>query len=97
MAKRFVFDHPFQLKDMVPLCKGDSSRIVNTAKVWSVNARRNGKTPWDGKIGVSFFTEGRERKACVFRLGINEQEHVLGYLKYSPALKWCEEYLQQGQ
>lgn len=93
MAKQYIFQHPDQLKEIVAMCKDNPSQIVNTARMWSV-VTRQGKTTWDGKIGVSFFSQGPERKACVFRLGTNNQRHVLGWLKYNAALKWCEEHLQ---
>ena len=48
-------------------------------------------------IRDSFYTEGRERKACVFRFGTNDQICVLGWLKYNAALKWCEENLERGE
>jgi len=95
MAKRFVFRTPEQLKAMVVLCRDDASKIINTAKVWNVATRQKGKTPWDGKICVSFYTEGRERKACVFRFGTDDQMHMLGELKYNSALKWCREHLDR--
>lgn len=97
MTKRFIFEHPDQLKNIVAFCKEDASRIANTAKVWSVNSRKGIKTPWDGKIGVLFSTEGRERKAHVFRLGINDQMNMLGNLKYVPALRWCESHLPKAE
>ena len=94
MAKQFMFKHPDQLKAVVALCKDNPSSISNTAKVWST-VTRQGKTTWDGKIGVSFFSQGPERKACVFRCGTNGQRHVLGWLKYNAALRWCEDNLEQ--
>lgn len=97
MVKRFVFNHPAQLKEIAKLCKDSgNTMIVNTAKVWSSVMRQKEKTPWDGRIGVSFYTEGRERKACVFRFGTNDQMRELGFLKYNAALKWCEAHLKQS-
>lgn len=93
--KKYVFGNPEQLKAIVYLCKdGSDSSITNVARVWSVTCRQKGKSPWDGKIGASFYTEGRERKACVFRIGTNGKENVIGWLKYNPALKWCEDNLE---
>ena len=94
MAKQYMFGCPEQLKAIIPFCKEDTTHIVNTAKMWSVVVRQ-GKTTWDGKLGVSFFSQGPERKACVFRHGTNGQRHVLGWLKYNAALKWCEDNLEQ--
>lgn len=94
MTKRFIFNHPDQLKGIATLCKdGSASSIMNVAKVWSVTRRQKGEAPWDGKISASFYTEGRERKACVIRLGTNDRVSVIGWLKYNPALKWCEDNL----
>lgn len=94
MAKRFKFSHPDQLKEIAAFSKdGKDEQIHRTAIVWSATQRQKGKTPWDGRIGVSFYTEGRERKACVFRFNTNDQMYVLGWLKYNAALKWCEERL----
>jgi len=96
MAKRFVFRTPEQLKEVVELCKdGSAGKVMSVAKVWSATSRQKEKTPWDGKIGVSFYTEGGERKACVFRFSTNDQLCVLGWLKYNPALKWCRENLEE--
>lgn len=96
MARRFIFEHPDHLKEIVRFCKTGFSTITNTARMWSV-VKRQGKKTWDGKIGVSFYTEGRERMACVFRCGMNDQIHVLGWLKYIPALKWCEDHLRKAE
>lgn len=96
--KKYVFGNPEQLKSIVHLCKdGSSTSITNVARVWSVTCRQKGKAPWDGKIGASFYTEGRERKACVFRVDTNGRENVIGWLKYNPALKWCEDNLETSQ
>lgn len=95
MTKRFICNHPDQLKEIARLCKDDgNTKIINTAKVWSVTRRQKGKAPWDGKISASFGTEGRERKACVIRLGTNDKISVIGWLKYNPALKWCGDNLE---
>lgn len=93
--KKFVFGNPEQLKAIAELSKdGSASSIMNVAKVWSVTRRQKGEVPWDGKISASFYTEGRERKARVFRLGTNDKISVIGWLKYNPALKWCEDNLE---
>lgn len=96
LAKRFIFEHPSQLKAVVEYCKTGSSSVTNTARMWS-SVQRQGKTTWDGKIGASFYTEGRERLACVFRLGMNGQLHEIGQLKYTPALKWCSDNLRKTE
>lgn len=96
MAKQYVFKHPDQLKEIAKLCKDSSSQIINTAKVWSAVCRQKGKTTWDGRICVEFRTEGRERKAFIFRYGTNNEKHILGELKYNAALKWCRENLSEA-
>lgn len=94
MTKRFIIQAPYQLKEITQFCKDDSSKVMNVARVWS-SVKRQGKTTWDGKIGVSFHTDGRERFASVFRVGMNDQMYVLGQLKYTPALKWCFDHLRK--
>lgn len=78
------------------LCKdGSASKVMNdVARVWSATCRQKKKTPWDGKIGASFYTEGRERKACVFCFGTNDQICVLGWLKYNAALNGARKTLR---
>lgn len=96
--RKFIFGNAEQLKAITHLCKdGSATSITNVAMVWSVTCRQKGKAPWDGNIGVSFCTEGRERKAYVFRIGTNGEENVIGWLKYNPALKWCEDNLETSQ
>lgn len=98
--KKFVFGNAEQLKAIANLSKDGSASgaiILNVASVWSVTCRQNGKSPWDGKIGVSFYTEDRERKACVYRVDQYGRENVIGWLKYNPALKWCEDNLETDQ
>lgn len=97
MVKRFVFGNPDQLKETATLCKASSSQIMNVAKVWSAVRRQKGKTAWDRRICAEFCTEGRERKAMIFRYGTNDEKHVLGELKYNAALKWCREHLEEIQ
>lgn len=91
MAKRFLFDDPQQLKEIELLTKEGS--VMNVARVWSAARRKSEKTAWDGKIGVSFYTEGRERLAVVFRLTFGDEPKEIAKLKYAPALKWCNEHL----
>lgn len=91
MAKRFFFSDPQQLKEVEALAKEGS--VLNVARVWSVAKRKSDKTAWDGKIGVSFYTEGRERLAVVFRIAFGDELKEIARLKYAPALKWCTEHL----
>lgn len=96
MAKRYVFSDPEQLKAIAALSKeGSACKIMNVAKVWSVTCRQKEKTPWDGKIGVFFHTEGSKRRACVFLRGMDDDMQVLSWLKYGAALHWCEEHLER--
>lgn len=91
MEKRFFFNAPQQLKEIELLVKEGS--VVNVARVWSAARRKGEKTAWDGKIGVSFYTQGRERLAVVFRVTIGDEMKEIAKLKYTPALKWCNEHL----
>lgn len=96
MTRCYIFRSPDQLNKITLLCKdGSFSKIANVAKVWSVNMRQKEKTPWDGKIGVHFCSDGGERNAYVFRYSTNNEKQVLGWLKYNAALKWCEEHLMK--
>ena len=92
MAKRFLFDDPQQLKEIEILTKEGS--VMNVARVWSAARRKSEKTAWDGKIGVSLYTEGRERFAVVFRIAVGDELKEIAKLKYTPALKWCNEHLR---
>lgn len=91
-AKRFTFITPDQLKQITPLIK--SGNVLNIAQVWNTARKKSGHTPWDGKIGVSFYTSGRERRAEVFRISTGDDVIILATLKYNSALSWCSEHLQ---
>lgn len=80
MTKRFYFTTPQQLKEIEAFAKDGS--VMNVARVWSVAKRKSDKTAWDGKIGVSFFTEGRERLAVVFRIAFGDELKEIAKLKY---------------
>ncbi|MBE5791652.1 MAG: hypothetical protein E7322_05785 [Clostridiales bacterium] len=90
MAKIFYFSDPEQLKEIEAFAKEGS--VLNVARVWSAAKRKSEKTAWDGKIGISFSTENRQRKACVFRCGLSGERNVIALVKYAPALKWCLEH-----
>ena len=95
--RKFIFGNAEQLKAIANLSKDGSASgtiILNVASVWSVTCRQKGNSPLDGTIFASFYTEGRERKACVYRLDKYGRENVIGWLKYNPALKWCEDNLE---
>lgn len=94
MVKQFVFASPEQLKALcaASLCKeGD---VMKFAQVWSIALRRNGNTPWEGKVGISFSSVGRMRKAVVYRIGPEGNMREMAQLKYAPALAWCNEQLK---
>ena len=96
MAKRFVVENPEQLKELAGLCAdGSTAKVMNVARVWSTEWRKKEHTPWDGKIGVSFYSEDRKRYACVFRLGTGNEACTIGWLKYTPALHWCDQTLKR--
>ncbi len=92
MTKRFVFDTPEQLKDIGGLVK--EGNILNVVRIWRVAKMKSATTAWDGKIGISFYTEGRERCASVFRLSVGGELKEMAKLKYAPALNWCREHLR---
>ena len=93
MAKRFIFDSPEQLRTLAFSNLVKDGSIMPTAKVWS-SSKRQGMDAWDGKIGVCFLTEGRERVAKVYRKRSNGDEVTIARLKYNPALEWCRENLR---
>lgn len=94
MAKRFIFDSPEQLLELGKNGLLKDGSVLQTATVWSVS-RRQGKTVWDGNIGVCFLTEGRSRIADVYRKKANGDEVIVARLKYAPALDWCRKNLRQ--
>ena len=94
MEKEYIFRHPDQMKATAAICceqDGSAKRVMRVATMWSATKRMKQTTPWDGKIGILFDCHGRERKACVFRMGINGQRCELGRLKYNAAVKWCRD------
>ena len=96
MAKRFLFETPDQLKEAAAFCaEGSAAKVMNVARIWNAEKRKKERTPWDGKIGVSFYTEERKRMACVFRFSTGGELCTIGWLKYNAALRWCEEHLKR--
>ena len=92
MEKRYVIETPEQLKELAFFCtKGSLAKVQNVAKVWSANRKQYGGTVWDGKIFV--WTENGER--CVYRLGVNREAVVFGWLA-AAAAEWCKENLKEG-
>lgn len=90
-TKLFLVDSPERLKELRQFCKDGS--VMNLATVWSTAKRKSGKTPWDGKIFVSFYTEGRMKFACVARASVGDELKEVAWLKYNPALDWCYVHL----
>lgn len=85
---RFALQTPEELRALAPFVK--SGTVERVAAVWSATRRKNGGTClWDGKIGVSFRTEGRKRIATVFRITSGDEANEIASLKYTPALNWC--------
>lgn len=85
---RFVLQTPEELRALVPFIK--EGKVEQVAAVWSATRRKNGGTcSWDGKISVSFRTEGRKRIATVFRITSGDEVKEIALLKYTPALNWC--------
>ena len=90
MEKQYHIKTPEQLKEINQFAKEGSA--LNLAKIWTVKLRRDGASPWDGKVFALFSTE-RGRKAYIVRQsGAGMTINVS--LKYNPALKWCEENLE---
>lgn len=90
MEKQYLIETPEQLKELNGFAKDGNA--LNFAKIWTVKLRRDGMSPWDGKVFALFTTE-RGRKAYIARRsGAGMTMNVS--LKYNPALKWCEENLK---
>lgn len=94
MARRFVVDSPYQLKQLEISSLLKEGSVLSTARVWQV-AKRQGKETWDGNISICFRTEGRDRAAVVCRKKTNGDEAIIARLKYNHALAWCRENLKE--
>jgi len=91
--KLFAVETPDQLRELNQFCKSGGTQTV--ASVWSVSQRKNGgSSPWNGKIMVSFQTEGRTRNATVVRISTSDELREVAQLKYIPAIQWCREHLE---
>lgn len=89
MTKLFAVETPEQLRALIPFLKDGS--IVNVATVWSATRRKNGgRSAWDGKIMISFYTNGMKKNAVVVRIDKQDEPIELATLKYAPALHHCE-------
>lgn len=94
MAKLFIVDSPERLRELAQFIKAGS--ISSVAAVWSAARRKQGGScSWDGRIMVSFYTSGKSRNAVVFRIPAAEETEEMATLKYTPALAWCYEHLQE--
>ena len=90
MEKLYLIETPEQLKELNEFAK--EGNALNFAKIWTVKLRRDGKSPWDGKV-FALFTTDRGRRAYIARQsGAGMTMNVS--LKYNPALKWCGENLK---
>ena len=96
MARRFFIDSPEQLQELETAKLLKEGGTANTAQVWRAS-QRQGKTAWDGKIGVCFRTEGRERSAVVYRMKADGDEAIVARLKYNLGLEWCKNNLREAQ
>lgn len=90
MIREFCFADPEQLKEANVFAKSGDCRTLAT--VWSVS-KRQGRTTLDGRIFARFETQGNTRTAFIYRCAGGEQKEICG-LKYTPALKWCNENLE---
>lgn len=94
MTKIYAIDNPDQLKAIGDLAKEGDVTVV--ARVWNATRRRmGGACPLDGRVMVSFYTEGRSRRAVVFRITSIAYMDEIAVLKYQAALAWCREHLQE--
>lgn len=94
MTKIFAINNPDQLRAIGDLAKEGDTTIV--ARVWNATRRKNGGTcSLDGRVMVSFYTEGRKRRAVVFRITSIAYMDEIAVLKYQAALAWCREHLQE--
>ena len=99
MTKLFTVETPEQLRALAPFLKDGS--IDNVASVWSATRRKNGgHSAWDGKIMVSFWTDGKKKNSSVARIDSRNELIELATLKYTPALHHCEctmKLMEQGR
>lgn len=94
MTKIFAINNPDQLKAIGDLAKEGDATIV--ARVWNATRRKNGGAcSLDGRVMVSFYTEGRKRHAVVFRITSIAYMEEIAVLKYQAALAWCRKHLQE--
>ena len=97
MLKKYHIATPEQLKELNTFAKEGSAAPMAT--VWSTKLRKDGSSPWDNAIFAIFETDnGRKawigRKARIVReVGTAFTSNVS--LKYTPALKWCEDNLKR--
>ena len=91
MEKQYLIETPEQLKELNGFAKDGNA--LNFAKIWTVKLRRDGMSPWDGKVFALFTTE-RGRKAYIARRSRAGMTMNVS-LKYNPALKWCEDNLKR--
>lgn len=91
MKRWYRIETPEQLKELNQFAKEGSA--LNFAKIWTVKLRRDGKSPWDGKLFAMFDTENGRKARIVREVGTAFTSNVS--LKYTPALKWCEDNLKR--
>ena len=94
MTKIFAINNPDQLRAIGDLAKEGDTTIV--ARVWNATRKKNGGScSLDGRVMVSFYTEGKKRHAVVFRITSIAYMDEIAELKYTPALEWCRKHLQE--
>lgn len=94
MTKIYTVDNPEQLKRIGELAKEGDPTLV--ARVWNATRKKNGGLcSLDGRVMVSFYTEGKKRHAVVFRITSIAYMDEIAELKYAPALEWCRKHLQE--
>lgn len=92
MTRSYAIETPEQLRELNKFAKEGSA--ANLASMWSATRRKDGKAPWDNKM-FALFDTSTGRKAYIAR-ALGEGMTLNVTLKYSPALKWCEENLKPG-
>lgn len=97
MTRMYTIREPEQLVELEKFAKGvgSTSSLANLAKVWNAEKRKGKKTPWEDAIFLIFESKGRGRRAQVYRMKTREEKRVMADMKYSPALEWAREHLEE--
>lgn len=92
----YKVEDPGELRSLAEHCKEGHASLDNLATVWSSARRRGmGRSPWDGKVMVSFRHEGGQNIATVARISLRDELKEVAALKYTAALQWCRGMLRE--